>query len=341
MAQKFTYKDYKPSSDVTKAQKAVTSLEKQKPGEFQYADYKSQYAGMSEDLMNQYLNREKFKYDINGDALYQQYKDQYINQGKMAMMDTMGQAAAMTGGYGNSYVQSVGQQAYQGYLQQLNDKIPELYQLALDQYNREGDELLNKYGMVTDADDRAYGRWSEGYDRAYAQHRDSVADWQSQLARADENYWNTKNFDYGQYSDNRNLAAQGFYADRDYELALMQFEEEQRRFNEQLALQKKNSVGSDTETGGDPSKNVPPTPSVYESIVEACNVAVAKTSETVVKNGKTVTVPISETQRRNEIIGLISSALNEGKITKEEYNTLRETFVGSAVTGSKGGHYTY
>jgi hypothetical protein len=32
----------------------------------------------------------------------------------MAMMDTMGKAAGLTGGYGSPYAQQVGQQAYQG-----------------------------------------------------------------------------------------------------------------------------------------------------------------------------------------------------------------------------------
>ena len=76
-----------------------------------------------------------FSYDVNSDALYQQYADQYMRQGKLAMQDAMGQAAALTGGYGNSYAATVGNQAYQSYLQQLNDKVPELYQLALDRYN--------------------------------------------------------------------------------------------------------------------------------------------------------------------------------------------------------------
>ena len=234
MAQKFTYKDYTPSSDVTSAQKKVTNLEKNKPGAFQYADYVSPYAGMSEDLMNQYLNREKFSYDLNGDALYQQYKDQYINQGKMAMMDTMGQAQAATGGYGNSYAQSVGQQAYQGYLQQLNDRVPELYQLALDKYNQEGQELYNQYGLFADRENTDYGRYrdtvsdyntergyltdvynnerswdyglySDKYNRAYNQHRDSVADWQFDYNTADNEYWNQRNFGYGVYSDNENF----------------------------------------------------------------------------------------------------------------------------------------
>lgn len=99
------------------------------------------------ETLDKILNREKFSYDVNGDALYQQYKDLYTNQGKQAMMDTMGQASAMTGGYGNSYAQTVGQQTYQGYLQQLNDKVPELYQLALDQYNQEGQKLYDQYGL--------------------------------------------------------------------------------------------------------------------------------------------------------------------------------------------------
>lgn len=100
-------------------------------------------------VINERLNRKKFSYDLNGDALYQQYKDNYITQGKQASMDVMGQAAAMTGGYGNSYAQTVGQQTYQGYLQGLNDKIPELYQLALNRYNAEGSELDSKYGLLS------------------------------------------------------------------------------------------------------------------------------------------------------------------------------------------------
>ena len=223
----FTYDDYVESDSVTKLRNQLNSL--QKPGEYQ-----SQWQKSIDDTINKILNREKFSYDINGDALYQQYKDQYTTQGKMAMMDTMGQAAALTGGYGNSYAQSVGQQTYQGYLQQLNDKIPELYQLALDQYNREGEDLYNQYSLFADREDTDYGRYrdkvsdynternyltdqynndrqwdyglySDAYGRAYNQYRDSVSDWQYDLNRADENYWENKNFGYNQYSDNRDL----------------------------------------------------------------------------------------------------------------------------------------
>ena len=119
------------------------------------------------ETIDKILNREKFSYDVNGDALYQQYKDLYTNQGKQAMMDTMGQASAMTGGYGNSYAQTVGQQTYQGYLQQLNDKVPELYQLALDQYNQEGQKLYDQASVMSTMEQRDYDRAQTEKSRAY------------------------------------------------------------------------------------------------------------------------------------------------------------------------------
>lgn len=106
-----------------------------------------------------------FSYDVNSDALYQQYADQYIQQGKMAMQDAMGQAAAMTGGYGNSYASTVGNQAYQGYLQQLNDKVPELYQLALNKWQMGKDDLYDQYGLLLKEYEREYGLYSDEYNR--------------------------------------------------------------------------------------------------------------------------------------------------------------------------------
>ena len=67
--------------------------------------------------LNNLTNREAFKYDLSNDQLYQQAKDQYQQMGKTAMADTIGQASAMTGGYGNSYATTAGSQAYQNYLQ--------------------------------------------------------------------------------------------------------------------------------------------------------------------------------------------------------------------------------
>lgn len=154
--------DYTESDAVKQNWADYEQLKTQKPG-----DYNGTWLDTLGETINQIMNREKFSYDLNGDALYQQYKDQYTTQGKMAMMDTMGQAAAMTGGYGNSYAQSVGQQAYQGYLQQLNDKVPELYQLALNQYNQAGQDLRDRAGLLYQMDEQEYGRNQDDKDNYY------------------------------------------------------------------------------------------------------------------------------------------------------------------------------
>lgn len=152
---------------------ALTALQQAQGNKPTYA---GTYDGALQDLYDQIVNRDKFQYDLNGDMLYQQYKDSYANMGRMAMMDTMGQAAALTGGYGSSYGQSVGQQQYDAYLQQLNDVVPELYGMALDQYNAEGDRMMQQYGMLSDLQDDEYARYMDdmnqywaGVDRAQAQ----------------------------------------------------------------------------------------------------------------------------------------------------------------------------
>lgn len=124
-------------------------------------NYQSQWQPQINSMMDQYLNRDKFSYDLNADALYNQLRDQYALMGQQAMMDTIGQTTALTGGYGNSYAQSVGQQAYQGYMQQLSDKVPDLYQLALDQYMNEGNQMLDNMSVMMQQDSIDYDRYRD------------------------------------------------------------------------------------------------------------------------------------------------------------------------------------
>lgn len=132
--------------------------------------------GQLNDLYTQIMNRPSFSYDLNADMLYQQYKDQYVNQGQQAMKDTMGQAAALTGGYGSSYGQSVGQQQYDAYLQRLNEVIPDLYDRAYQQYQDEGDVLMQQYSIAKDAEDTAYDRYINQRNWEYQLGRDQIED---------------------------------------------------------------------------------------------------------------------------------------------------------------------
>lgn len=123
--------------------------------------YESKWQDQVDNYINQIQNRKPFEYDLNADALYQQYANQYRQQGNLAMMDTMGQAQAMTGGYGNSYAQSVGQQAYNQQLNQLNNVVPELYSMALDRYMNEGNQLYNQLNIAMQQEDIDYGRYRD------------------------------------------------------------------------------------------------------------------------------------------------------------------------------------
>ena len=127
--------------------------------------YVGRYDDQINEIYNQITGRGNFTYDLDADALYQQYRDQYVNQGRMAMRDSMGQASALTGGYGSTYGQAVGQQQYDAYLQQLNERVPELYDRAYQQYQDQGDRLLREYQMLLDKDSTDYNRYVDDYNR--------------------------------------------------------------------------------------------------------------------------------------------------------------------------------
>lgn len=244
-AKTFEYGEYKPGDAVSQAQQLLNQQLAQKPGAYQ-----STWQEQLNDTLQQILNREKFSYDLNGDALYQQYKDQYVTQGKMAMMDTMGQAQAMTGGYGNSYAQSVGQQAYQAHLQELNDKIPELYQLALSKYQMEGDALTDQYALLAQQENQDYGRY-----------RDQMGDWQTERDYLTDRYDSERDLDYGKWADGRDFSYVQFSDDRAYDYQVgrdkvsdeqwqKEFDEAKRQYDEQMALKAGGSSGGSSGGSG-------------------------------------------------------------------------------------------
>ena len=239
----FQYGSYQASDTVKQAEQLLQQQLANKPGAYQ-----SPWQDQLNEVLQKIMNREEFSYDLNGDALYQQYKDQYSNKGQMAMMDTMGQAAALTGGYGSSYAQNVGQQAYQGYLQQLNDRVPELYQLAMNQYNQEGQTMYDQASMLGTMENQEYGRY-----------RDQVSDYNSELERLTEDARYQGELDYGKYIDGYNMAY-GEYrdsmADQQWQA---EFDEAKRQYEQQYAASQARSSGgggggggSDTSSDGTP-----------------------------------------------------------------------------------------
>ena len=149
------------------------------------AAYSSAWQEQIGALLDKLLNRQEFTYDPQADALYRGYRDQHLQLGRQAMQDAMGEAAALTGGYSNSYAQSAGQQAYQGQLQQLQEKIPELYALAQSRYQQQGEALENKLSLVQKQENQAYG-----------QYRDKVSSYQQEADRLQKLYESQREYDY-------------------------------------------------------------------------------------------------------------------------------------------------
>lgn len=178
---------------------AMAALDKAK-GEL--PQYTGTYEGQLDELYQQIVGRNPFQYNLNEDMFYQQAADRFQNMGQMAMMDTMGQAAALTGGYGNTYAQNVGQQAYQGYLQQLNDNIPQFYQMALDAYNAEGDQMMQQYGMLGDLANREYGMYQDDLANYWQNlnYQQNIAD--QEYARGYENWYNAQQMGNGIQNQN-------------------------------------------------------------------------------------------------------------------------------------------
>ena len=280
---------YTPSAQVQNAQNQMQQAQNAKPGAYQASDqvtaaqqqlqqlqqlqankpqsYNSKYGAALDSILQQIQNPEKFNYSFDGDELFKYYADQYTQKGKQASMDAMGQAAALTGGYGNSYAQQVGNQAYDQYLLSLYDKGMDLRDRAYQQYQDQLADRYNKFNTLSQADQTDYGRYRDtvgdwenerGYytdlynnerNFDYGQYRDKVGDWQNERGYYTDLYNNERNFDYGQFSDQRaydeqvrqydtSLAEQQRQYDTSMAEQQRQFDESVRQFNESLNWEK-------------------------------------------------------------------------------------------------------
>lgn len=225
---------YSPSQALKDAEALLKDWEGKKPG-----PYQSSYADQIQEVLDKIMNREKFSYDFASDPLYQQMAERYQQQGKMAMMDAMGDAAALTGGYGSSYGQQVGQQTYQGYLQGLNDAIPELRDAAYQVYQDEGDRMYENANLLQGLENTEYGRY-----------RDTVQDYYNDL-----NYYYTKYNDMSADEYNRyvnDLSA--WQADRAYYYQKSQDELAQSNWEREFALAQAQAAAKGSGGGGGSSK---------------------------------------------------------------------------------------
>lgn len=156
-----------------------------KQAEQELPDFTSSYDGEIGRLFEKIVQRPAFRYNAESDPLFNSYRDRYAREGRLAMQDTMGQAAHLTGGYSSSYGQTVGQQQYDAYLQKLGDAMPELYGAALKKWQAEGEQLSGQFNAASALAEREYGRARDkaaraseieqkGYDRRQTAYKNLV-----------------------------------------------------------------------------------------------------------------------------------------------------------------------
>lgn len=289
---------YTPGSAVQQAQAYLNQVQSRRPGEYQ-----SQWDGELTELYNRIANRKPFSYDIGTDPVYQQYREQYQRQGRLAMQDTMGQAAALTGGYGSTYGEQVGQQAYNAYLQNLNDVVPDLYNAAYNRYRDEGTDLYNQYGLLSDRENQAYIRY-----------RDTVNDYYSDLSDARSAYDSAYSRDYNQWSDQLSYWAQ-------------KAENENSAYLQQLAAQSRASGGSGGGSGGSSKSKETTTQSGKGYIDNTYNKGGAggvqsKTYDQL-KRGMYEWLAMGQKDKAYELFQGVVHQLNLGNATgKKQYNEL-------------------
>ena len=156
---------------------------------FSYDPFESRYESQVQSILDNILNKNSFdlKTDPNYQNLYDTYAQSYMQKGNRAMRDTMGNAAALTGGYGSTAAQIAGSQAYDTYLQGLNDQNLQLMNMAYGMYQDELADRYNQLSAVSNLDNTDYNRWAD-----------------------------TRNFDYGVFNDQRNLEYNKWANDRDF-----------------------------------------------------------------------------------------------------------------------------
>jgi len=209
---------FQPSAAYTKAMEYTQSLlDKINAGKTSYTD-------KINDIMSQIENRPQFSYDFNTDPLFQNALQGAMSAGQTAMQDTIGQASALTGGYGSTYATSAGNQAYNELIKGAYDALPDYYGIARNAYDQEGQDLYSRLGMYQTADETEYGRLTNAYglnldnaNRIYGQEYD--------------NYWQTKNFN----ENSRQWAAEMNYKQAQAEKAAL--EKEAKEQEEALANQ--------------------------------------------------------------------------------------------------------
>lgn len=143
-----------------------------------------------------------YQYDFNADQLYQDYKKGYMTEAQKAKNNVIKAGKTLTGGYPDTYVDSVAQQQYSNYMTEIGRLAPAFENLAYSQHMMENEDALKQASMLAELSDTEYGRY-----------RDLIGDAQDNRKYEFNNY----KYDTGSEADQAQLANKLDTANKEYE----------------------------------------------------------------------------------------------------------------------------
>ena len=146
---------YKTDGGATgKISDSIAKWQESRPAEY-VNTYKDDIKGLVSTLTGM-----DFSYNPEKDIAYKLIRDENRKAARLAMEDTLGKAAAMTGGYSNTYAQGAAQQAYAGALSKTGELIPELYEAAYDRFSDDRDALSDSIKLLSDLDSDEFDKYT-------------------------------------------------------------------------------------------------------------------------------------------------------------------------------------
>ena len=164
------------------------------------SSYTDPYADRLESALERLEAREPFSYNPEDDPAYQAYRTAYRREGDRAAKNSLGDAAALTGGQASTAAVVAASQARDVYNSKLGDVVPQLYEMAWQMYQGEQNSLLSEIETLANLSASAYAQNVDSRELDYKIFADQ------------------RDFAYGQYQDvlDRESAAEQSYYDRTY-----------------------------------------------------------------------------------------------------------------------------
>lgn len=299
------------------------------------------YEAEIQGLLSDISNRKGFSYNMNEDPMYQQYRDQYIREGQRATKDTAAQTAALTGGYGSTYGAIAAQQGYDNYLAGLNDRVPQLEQMA---YGRYTDELADKYnqlGAYQTEENRLYGQYMDALgqyntDRNFAfgsmqaamDQNNHENEFDRSLFESDRNYGLTEEqwkFQQQQQAI-ENALSTGDYSklkELGFDISYLKYMQDMEKAQAALTLQQKQLAMAGRTSGGSKSKSKTKTKTKTESTGKPT--VDGDSGSTTGANGYNQLLALYRLHGNSTMFNTLASQLiQKGKVSEAEYNKLKQ-----------------